>query len=1143
MKNIIKLRLINWHYFTNTTSDVKNITFLTGPNGTGKSTIIDALQIVILGTTRPENFNKAANEKGKSGRNLISYLRGQTGVTNDGQVINLRKGNFTSYVAIEIYDDVNDDTFSVGVVFDVDSSDNIDKHYFYLNAPFPKNNFVSTDTATSKPLQYKELSAFFKANYKVGSFKFFDTDTEYKNFIKVCFGNLPDKYFDLFKKAVAFAPISDIASFITEYICDVDKKVNIEDMQKTIDAYKMLEIEAKNLRTKLETLDKIKEHFDNYQKLQISIQALGYVSARVSYEEQNRLLRKQEENLKKGNDRIAEISRELNDLDNKINDLKKDLDSYNAKKAQSSNYSLTERLNMKKENITAQIDAINSAVNMVMTTLNNYLHDYHDRCLSFVTYYSQFKSQKLGEKVKPEFDRLMDLCREVVAETETLIVEFDNGNTDFAAVKAFRDDMDYLRNQAISLRQTIQNELFSVSANMTQLKGVIETGSKPFETVKGITYTTIKDRLEDELKRRHGDAYLHILCDLVNVNDGEWTMALEAVLFGQKFNFFVNPRYYQEANLILKGLCDEYEYYGVSIVDTEKLLQADIKTDPHSIAELLDTEDAGARVYIDYLLGRIRKCSTFEEARASGSGLLSDCTGYRAYATWYLDKKRARYFFLGTSSNISSDVSSRDYQDAANKVNLYNECLSKLQNLLTISIMSEKECETYKNDIENSNKIAILDKDIQAVDKEMHKAELGDISDINDRIKEINDEISLLERQRDEILTERGRILSELNRLNGEEIPLTSSRLEEYKKALDNYDKELVNTQFEPFFSRLLEEQGLTLAQIRTKSYQEFTQNSNRLRTVKDNLLRLRSDYCNTYHLSYNYTDDSSNAEFEKERENISQVLLPEYEQKIQIAHDNSIKEFKDHFIYQLRSSILTVQEQIDELNDALKDCRFGRDSYEFKVSPSKDYKEYYDMIMDSEMLQTGDAEALFTEKYQNTMENLFNLISSSTSARGDEVEQIKKTIDLFTTYTTYISFDLIVLRGDQRISLDKSFKSQSGGEGQTPFYISILASFASLCRVNNKKDDNTLRFVIFDEAFSKMDASRFKEATSLIKYFGLQVIISTPSEKLGDLISFVDLILVTIKDEKKKHSGLDVYQDKNKNAPLTPPNLEIPNQ
>jgi uncharacterized protein YPO0396 len=114
-----------------------------------------------------------------------------------------------------------------------------------------------------------------------------------------------------------------------------------------------------------------------------------------------------------------------------------------------------------------------------------------------------------------------------------------------------------------------------------------------------------------------------------------------------------------------------------------------------------------------------------------------------------------------------------------------------------------------------------------------------------------------------------------------------------------------------------------------------------------------------------------------------------------------------------------------------------------------------------------------------------------------------------------------------QTISLGRSFTSQSGGETQTPFYIAILASFAQLCRVNNGADNNTLRLVIFDEAFSKMDSARIMKSTDLLKQFGLQAILSTPSEKLRDLISYVDLVLVTIHEGKRSY--LDVYQDKRK--------------
>lgn len=62
MKKLKKILLINWLYFSKELIEVGDINFLTGKNGAGKSTVIDALQIVLLGETNSRNFNQAANE-------------------------------------------------------------------------------------------------------------------------------------------------------------------------------------------------------------------------------------------------------------------------------------------------------------------------------------------------------------------------------------------------------------------------------------------------------------------------------------------------------------------------------------------------------------------------------------------------------------------------------------------------------------------------------------------------------------------------------------------------------------------------------------------------------------------------------------------------------------------------------------------------------------------------------------------------------------------------------------------------------------------------------------------------------------------------------------------------------------------------
>ena len=636
------------------------------------------------------------------------------------------------------------------------------------------------------------------------------------------------------------------------------------------------------------------------------------------------------------------------------------------------------------------------------------------------------------------------------------------------------------------------------------------------------------------MKARHGDAYVHIYCDLIDVNDPEWTLALEAVLYGQKFNFFVNPSYYEEANRILKQLSDNYNYYHVSLVDTERLLNSNIAANEDSIAKLITTKDEGARAYTDYLLGRIKKCRTFDEARRSGSGLLSDCTGYRGFATWYLNKGNARVFFLGTTvSNDTKALSTRDYQKINKTYSLLAEVLNKISSLASLQVMSDAELENYRNDILRQSKIDELQAEILQVENDMRMVTSGDMSLVQEKINEINEKLKEKQHNKDELLTERGQLTAKLQRLNSEDIPTAEANISAAKRQLDTFDGEVVNQEYEPFFNKLLDEQNLTLAQIRNEAYRESVKTTSVINKDRSALFRLRENYCTQYHLNYDTQNDKTNTEFDKEYENISKVMLPDYEEKIRKAHEESIREFKDDFIYKLRTAIETVKLQIDELNKALEDSHFGRDSYQFKVTPNKDYQQYYDMIMDPLLLRAGDAENLFMEKYRVTMNDLFNLISSSTSASGEQREQILRNIQLFTTYTTYIVFDLLVTRGmgegKQTISLGRSFTSQSGGETQTPFYIAILASFAQLCRVNNDADNNTLRLVIFDEAFSKMDSARIKKSTDLLRDFGLQAILSTPSEKLRDLVSYVDLVLVTMHDDKGKKSYIDIYQDKNK--------------
>ena len=109
MKTLKRMQLVNWHYFAFETLNFSDINFLTGKNASGKTTLIDALQLVILGDTTGHFFNKSATDK--SSRNLKGYLRCEIGDKEDGTSIYLRNGRFSSYIALEFVDDETNEDF------------------------------------------------------------------------------------------------------------------------------------------------------------------------------------------------------------------------------------------------------------------------------------------------------------------------------------------------------------------------------------------------------------------------------------------------------------------------------------------------------------------------------------------------------------------------------------------------------------------------------------------------------------------------------------------------------------------------------------------------------------------------------------------------------------------------------------------------------------------------------------------------------------------------------------------------------------------------------------------------------------------------------------------------------------------------
>ena len=244
MKKLKKILLINWLYFSKQIIEVGDVNFLTGKNGAGKSTVIDALQIVLLGETNARNFNQAANEK--SQRSLDGYLRADM---DDNNPYSRRGKDFSSYIVCEFLDDVEGTRFVTGVVFDCRSDGNNIDHFFIYDGEIPEDGFVENGFA----LDYTDFRKRMKEKYGLRA-KFYDTQSQYRTDMLAKWNVHNEQVTRMMKKAVSFRPIVDIQKFITENICDIPDKPNIVEMQQNIRDYKRHEQLAQRQEEKLTAL-------------------------------------------------------------------------------------------------------------------------------------------------------------------------------------------------------------------------------------------------------------------------------------------------------------------------------------------------------------------------------------------------------------------------------------------------------------------------------------------------------------------------------------------------------------------------------------------------------------------------------------------------------------------------------------------------------------------------------------------------------------------------------------------------------------------------------------------------------------------------------------------------------------------------
>lgn len=1068
MKKLTRVKLINWHRFTNVLIDLENSVLISGENGAGKSTLLDAIQFVVTCSTN--YFNKAAHENGK--RKLTGYIRCKTGRENRPYE---RTGEISAHVALEFYEEKRQKYFIVGAVVD-SASEGQEKTVRYLMDGERLEDGLFFQGKVPRSI----------AQFRAGNGKkiktWCTTEKDAKQMIKNRFGRLEDKFFKLIPKAMAFRPIDDIKDFVYSYVLD-EKEVNIDILRENVRTYQDLQRTLDKIKLRMGRLEKIEGFYrqveDGTRKDRMYEYFLDRIEADILEEEIRQLesaIVHDTYRLERWNQEIMEAQKEKEERqairDNLYAELASDKDFIARDEQQKKLLLLEER----ERQLSGERQQLLASVNMAKAEVNRLLQvPDADDCI-------RLYGEQLGQLEKTvRIDDFKDTLQKVIA------------------YKNHMSDRVYKRRAELDM-------------NLRELSGQKKEWDLKIENLmkKKLSYpeevTRVMNAIREEFVRIGRTPEPRILCEMLEITDDSWRNAVEGYLNTQRFYILVEPDNFDIALGTYDRLRREKKTYGVGLINTQNLEGYDTAPEG-SLATVVTSGNKYARRYINMVLGKVTMCDHYSHLKKYKTAITRECMRYQNHVASAIKPAIFETPYIGKNAiRVQLEQAKHKSKELENQIKEKQNVLQKLEEL-------QKPLST-ETDTDIKYRVDVL-------------VELGNTAQ---EIKNCRANIATLEKNSNMILKQIQ--LSELEKIireKEEQIARDNRRVGQTEQNIENTKGRLADRQTSLVGQKARcaefaagQEEDIVLwdhdyeKQLKDKSHEQFKENFARRRKANQTTIAKCTESMTNAMVEYKTAHDFGAAatlegypDFEAEYSKLKSSELLSYEEKVESARQSAEEEFREQFLAKLQENMKNAQTEFKELNRALRDIRFSNEKYEFLFMPSKRYRHYYEMIMDDFNAVQGESifSGLFHENHKEVIDELFERLAL-------DHENSAKALDEFTDYRTYMDYDIRILHSDDSYSLySKVCEEKSGGETQTPFYVTVAASFVQLYR--NGIGGEAVGLVMFDEAFNNMDDERIGGVLEFLRRLPLQILIAAPPDKIQYISPFVEETLLVMTDEK----------------------------
>ena len=1104
-KALSRICLNNWHYIDRKVLTLsEGINFFTGHSGSGKSTVIDALQIVLYASTDGRGFfNKAAADD--SDRTLIEYLRGMVNISENNEAQYLRNQNFSSTIVLELEQTNTKEKQCVGVVFDVDTSTNdVNRLFFWHTGELLKEYYrIGKRCLSSLELRDYLQRTFSPERFYCGS----SNERFRRQLYDIYLGGLDmEKFPRLFKRAIPFRMNIKLEEFVKEYIC-MEMDIHIEDLQESVMQYGRMRGKIEETVEEIRRLLQIQECYQDYDEKRNGAKMCAYQIERLEMLRLEALAQECRDKIESRRGDITAGERQKEGLEEEQRAIQGEYEEVILRIA-NSGYS---GLKAEREALEAELLRLENSKDRWRQTAER-LKKWRDEDITpnqVLWDIDKFAECDISEE---ELERLME------------------------SLKDLQDDLEEQRQETDADLRRIKKEEREARDELKALKQGKKAYPREFEEARF--------ELRNRLHERCGKfVNVQILADLLEIKDERWQNAVEGYMGNNKLLLIVEPAYAKIAMDIYQEM-DKKKFFRASVLDTEKVTSEAHPARNGSLAEEVRAKEPYVQAYINFFLGNVMKCETVRELRSSKIGITPDCVLYHSFRLQHIHPENyTRCAYIG---EVSMRQRIRRLEEQCQRLQEerlpLQEQLEGIRQKMQLERLSQPIGD-YLGWLTDIQEIEGKARQRAQIAEKMEKLKSESVDAWESEKQKLNEKQDAKKSQVVKVQETIWNYQKEIEKLHEELLQAEAGIMEQRQKLgqkmhnVDRYEQE--------FHKYLAGRKSVNYDYLKRQRLSDLYPMREAEEAAYQKLVEERSGYVRTYPNRTFSTAIRDNRPYDELLENLRCDELEAFRESAKEQAQSAVEHFKDDFIFKIRSAIREAYQRKDELNRIISGLDFGKDKYQFVITKNKGADgRYYKMFMDdalqihpSQLTDSMENQLdMFTMEHENQykemMNELINVFIPPENATQEELNEAKKNMDKYADYRTYLSFDMQqIIKGqkDMAIGLGRMIKKNSGGEGQNPLYVALLASFAQVYKINTParfQRNPTIRLVVLDEAFSKMDAEKVASCISLIRGLGFQAIISATNDKIQNYLENVDKTFVYANPDKR-HISIQEFERK----------------